>query len=140
MVTNLNVHLISSTLSSLSLGELHFLKDKIDALIKEYSTEQLSKEDVAKSLSVEVSESSMNHWLTQMFFEYSINYQNSSYKQELAKIILPLFAETQEEDKEQIKLINKKNRKLGIWKGQIEVSEDFYETSNEILSEFGIEE
>lgn len=139
MVANLNVHLISSTLSSLSLEELHLLKDKINALIKEYSTEQLPKEDVAKSLSVEVSESSMNHWLTQMLFEYSINYQNPSYKQELAKIILPLLAETKE-DTEQIEPINKKNRKLGIWKGQIEVSKDFYETSSDILSEFGIEE
>lgn len=139
MVANLNVHLISSTLSSLSLEELNLLKDKINALIKEYSTEKLPKEDVAKSLSIEVSESSMNHWLAQMLFEYSINYQDPSYKQELAKIILPLLAETQE-DKEKIEPINKKNRKLGIWKGQIEVSKDFYETSSDILSEFGIEE
>lgn len=31
-------------------------------------------------------------------------------------------------------------RSLGIWKGQVEISEDIYKTSSEILSEFGIEE
>ncbi|WP_334905486.1 hypothetical protein [Nostoc sp.] len=34
----------------------------------------------------------------------------------------------------------KSSRSLGIWKGQVEISEDFYKTSSEILSEFGIEE
>lgn len=29
---------------------------------------------------------------------------------------------------------------LGIWKGKVEISEDFNKTSSDILSEFGIEE
>lgn len=44
-------------------------------------------------------------------------------------------AEVQIEDSAQ-----KAPRPLGIWKGQVEVSNDFYETSSDILSEFGMEE
>lgn len=34
----------------------------------------------------------------------------------------------------------KRSRTLGIWKGQVKISDDFYETSSDILAEFGIEE
>ncbi|GAB1542748.1 hypothetical protein NUACC21_54220 [Scytonema sp. NUACC21] len=36
--------------------------------------------------------------------------------------------------------VKKTSRPLGIWKGQVEISEDFYKTSSDILSELGIEE
>jgi hypothetical protein len=36
--------------------------------------------------------------------------------------------------------VQKPSRPLGIWKGQVEISEDFYKTSSDILAEFGIEE
>ncbi|MUH00877.1 hypothetical protein F7734_54875 [Scytonema sp. UIC 10036] len=36
--------------------------------------------------------------------------------------------------------VKKLPRPLGIWKGQVEISEDFYKTSSDILSEMGIEE
>ncbi len=36
--------------------------------------------------------------------------------------------------------VKKSPRPLGVWKGKVEISEDFYKTSGDILSDFGIEE
>ncbi|MBN3923857.1 hypothetical protein [Nostoc sp. NMS4] len=42
--------------------------------------------------------------------------------------------------KEEIASTQKSQRPLGIWKGKVEISDNFHKTSNDIISEFGIEE
>jgi len=138
--------LISSILSSFTFSDLHLsdlesLKEEIDYMIKSNVNNikpktlyDISMPDVTYHQSTD--------------FKYNITFQLPEQKtipQSLFKSEWPevsLYAPISESFKKikQTTSTEKSPRNLGIWKGQIEISEDFYNTSNDILSEFGIEE
>ncbi|MEH2115555.1 MAG: hypothetical protein V7K39_24330 [Nostoc sp.] len=60
------------------------------------------------------------------------------FRTESTLVNSPLISCTFDEIK-QLSPTQNSPRPLGIWKGQVEISEDFHKTSSDIISEFGIE-
>ncbi len=131
MITTVNekVRLISSILSSLAILELTFLRAIIDSLITN------KRGDVRLRLffsgdKVQVVSSGISQNKTTI--------SQTSFTTESAVINNPIISYTISEIK-QLTHTQNSPRPLGIWKGQVEISEDFHKTSNDIMSEFGIE-
>ncbi|MEH2411285.1 hypothetical protein [Nostoc sp.] len=137
--------LISSMLSSLTLSDLQSLKEEIDSIISKQNGENL-KEDINERMynsSIEFINSITDlnvftlHPLNSL--KDKTNITQSLCGNESTVISSPIFNFNIGGEIKEI-ASTQKPRPLGIWKGQVEISEDFYKTSSEILSEFGIEE
>lgn len=142
--------LISSILSSLTISDLQSLKEKINSIIKKQSLtdikENIKEENLyiyhLKTIAYSDDTNVFNyHHLTS--FENKITPQKTIPKTlrstESNVVSSPVFT-CEIGELKKIPSTQKSCRSLGIWKGQVEISEDFYKTSSEILSEFGIEE
>lgn len=137
--------LISSILSSLTLSDLQSLKEEIDSIIstqnvdniKEYINEGIYN----SSIEFHNSTTDMNvltlHPLNSLK-DKKIIPQTLCVKQSTV-VSSPIFSFNIGGEIKEISSTQKSPRPLGIWKGQVEISEDFYKTSSDILSEFGIE-
>jgi hypothetical protein len=139
MFINEKVRFISSTLSSLTLSELKLLKEEIDIIIRTKNIEYLSgSDDIVKVVVIDSGVST----ITSDQFESLKNKKTIpqiTWKPESTLVNPSVYSCTIGEIK-QFTPMQKSSRPLGIWKGQVEISEDFYETSSDIISEFGIEE
>ncbi|MHC5727570.1 MAG: hypothetical protein ACYTXY_26285, partial [Nostoc sp.] len=142
--------LISSILSSLTISDLQSLKEEINSIIIKQSLTDI-KENIKEEnlyifhLKTIASSDDTNvfnyHQLTS--FENKITTQKTIPKTlritESNVVSSPVFT-CEIGELKKIPSTQKSSRSLGIWKGQVEISEDFYKTSSEILSEFAIEE
>lgn len=137
--------LISSMLSSLTLSDLQSLKEEIDSIISTQNVENI-KEDINERMYNSYigfinSITDLNvltlHPLNSL--KDKTNIPQSLCGNESTVVSSPVFSFNIGGETKEI-ASNQKSRPLGIWKGQVEISEDFYRTSSEILSEFGIEE
>ena len=144
MSINEKVRLISSTLSSLTLSELESLKEEIDAIISTKNVENI-KEDINKRMynsSIEFINSitDMNvltlHPLNS--FKEKKTIPQPLCGNESIVVSSPILSFNIGGEIKETASTQKSPRPLGIWKGQVEISEDFYKTSSDILSEFGI--
>jgi hypothetical protein len=138
MFINEKLRLISSTLSSLTLSELEFLKEEIDIIIKTKNIEYLSGSNDTVKIVINDFGGSI---VTSDQFDSLKNKKTIPHitlKPEYTLVNSPVYSCTVGEMK-QFTPIQKSSRPLGIWKGKVEVSEDFSNTSSDILSEFGIE-
>jgi len=129
MYINEKVRLISSALSSLSLSELESLREEIDSLITNY------RGNVRGSFLV-------GDYNVQVFSSGMITNKKTipqtSFMTESTVVNSPVLSCKIGEIK-QVTPTQTSPRTLGIWKGKVEISEDFHKTSSDILSEFGIE-
>ena len=137
--------LISSILSSLTPSELHTLKEEIDSIISIKDVENL-KDDINEqtyNASIEFLNSINDR--KSLTLEELTSLKNKTtvsqplWKSESTVVSSPLVTYKIVEA-EKVASNKKPSRPLGIWKGKVEISEDFYKTSSDILSEFGIEE
>jgi hypothetical protein len=125
MYTSEKLRSISTTLPSLTLSDLLLLKDEIESIIR---TKNQREVEIDPTTYRETSK---------------VIYRSGS--QSLAGVVWddePSSQVTTANPDEEIKTtepVQKPSRPLGIWKGKVEISEDFYETSSDIISEFGIE-
>ncbi|MGJ5628768.1 hypothetical protein [Nostoc sp. CALU 1950] len=129
MYINEKVRLISSTLSSLAILELTLLRGIIDSLITNKG------DNVRVSIffsgdQVQVLSSGISQNKTTI--------PQTSFTTEWTEVKNPVISYTINEIK-QLSPTQNSPRPLGIWKGQVEISEDFHKTSSDIISEFGIE-
>ncbi|MEH2316360.1 hypothetical protein [Nostoc sp.] len=137
--------LISSILSSLTLSDLQSLKEEIDSIISTQNVENI-KEDINErmynsSIGFINSITDLNvltlHPLNSLKNKKTI--PQALCGNESTVISSPIFNFHIGGEIKEI-ASTQKSRPLGIWKGQVEISKDFYKTSSDILSEFGIEE
>lgn len=139
--------LISFILSSLSLSDLQSLKEEIDLIISTKNTDNLS-------LSNSPLKAFRFYSHTDAFISDPLTSQLTIFENKITpqKTILKTLLSTESTvvsspvltceigELKEIAFTQKSSRTLGIWKGQVEISEDFNNTSSDILSEFGIEE
>ncbi len=135
--------LISSILSSLTLSDLQSLKEEIDSII----TQNVGniKEDINERMyNIEFISSITDlnvltlHPLNSLKDKKTI--PQALCGNESTVVSSPVFSFNIGGEIKEITSTQKSPRPLGIWKEKVEVSEDFYKTSSDILSEFGIEE
>ncbi|MEH1820357.1 MAG: hypothetical protein V7L31_14960 [Nostoc sp.] len=130
MYINEKVRLISSTLSSLTLSELESLREKIDSFITNYRGNFRGSFMSGRGYDVQFLRSGISpneKTIPQTLFSTEstiVNYPVIGCKIDEIKQLTPT---------------QNLPRPLGIWKGQVEISEDFHKTSSDIISEFGIE-
>ena len=138
--------LISSILSSLTLSDLQSLKEEIDSIISTQNVENI-KEDINErmynsSIGFINSITDLNvltlHPLNSLKDKKTI--PQALCGNESTVVSSPVFRFNIGGEIKEIASNQKSPRPLGIWKKQVEMSEDFYKTSSDILSEFGIEE
>ncbi|MEH2192983.1 MAG: hypothetical protein V7K98_10105 [Nostoc sp.] len=136
--------LISSILSSLTLSDLQSLKEEIDSIIstqnvdniKEYINEGIYN----SSIEFHNSTTDMNVLtLHPLSLKDKKTIPQTLCVKESTVVSSPVFSFNIGGEIKEITSTQKSPRPLGIWKGQIEISEDFYKTSSDILCEFGIE-
>ncbi|WP_392535767.1 hypothetical protein [Nostoc sp. C117] len=130
MYINEKVRLISSTLSSLTLSELESLREKIDSIITNYRGNFRGSFMSGRAYDFQ-------------FFRSGISpnektIPQTSFKTESTVVNSPLISCEIDEIK-QLTPTQNSPRTLGIWKGKVEISEDFHKTSSDIIDEFGIE-
>ncbi|MEH2052190.1 hypothetical protein [Nostoc sp.] len=129
MYINEKVRLISSILSSLTLSELESLREEIHSIITNY------RGNVTGSFIV------VDYNAPILGSGISTNKKTipqTSFRTESAVVNSPLISCEIDEIK-QLTPTQNSPRPLGIWKGKVEISEDFNKTSTDIISEFGIE-
>lgn len=137
MFINEKVRLISSTLSSLNLLELELLKEEIEIIIRTKNIEDFSGSDEpVKVIIMNFGSPITSDKIDSLKNKKTI--PQITWKPESTLVNPPVYSCTIGEMK-QLTPMQKSSRPLGIWKGQVEISEDFYETSSDIISEFGIE-
>ncbi len=131
MYTSEKVRSISSTLPSLTLADLQFLKEEIESIIRTKNVKDIETEPTTDVKTSEVTSSKVyKKTFAQSLRGTEFDHTASS----------PVTIRTLDEEMKITEPVKKPSRPLGIWKGQIEISEDFYKTSSDIYSEFGIEE
>ncbi|MBH8555563.1 hypothetical protein I8751_25110 [Nostocaceae cyanobacterium CENA357] len=131
MYTSEKVRSISSTLPSLNLADLQLLKAEIESIIRTKNIKWIALEPTTDVKTSEVTSSKV----------YKKTFAQSLGGIEFAHTLSsPVTTGTLDEEMKITEPAKKPSRPLGIWKGQIEISEDFYKTSSDIYSEFGIEE
>ncbi|MCW5313922.1 hypothetical protein GTQ43_08950 [Nostoc sp. KVJ3] len=137
--------LISSILSSLTLSDLQSLKQELDSIIFTKNVGNL-KEDINERMynsSIEFLNSITDvnvltlHPLNSLKDKKTI--PQPLCGNESTVVSSPVFSFNIGGEIKEITSTQKSPRPLGIWKGQVEISEDFYKTSSDIISEFGIE-
>ncbi|MBD2254962.1 hypothetical protein [Nostoc parmelioides] len=126
MPTQQDLDSILSQLKQLTPDELRILKREIDLII---SPQEDSIIDVAEAVTYEALLRPIQ--------------QPQELQETLAVILKSLLdsVENPREKNDEVQIedsAQKSPRPLGIWKGQVEVSDNFYQTSSDILSEFGI--
>ncbi|MEH2387992.1 MAG: hypothetical protein V7K14_19915 [Nostoc sp.] len=126
------------------------MKEKINSIIRKQSLTDIKENIKEENLDIVHFETIASSDDTNVFnyhhltsFENKINTQKNIPKtlrsNESNVVNSPVFTCEISEIKK-IPSTQKSCRSLGIWKGQVEISEDFYKTSSEILSEFSIKE
>ncbi|MCC5628033.1 hypothetical protein LC613_07780 [Nostoc sphaeroides CHAB 2801] len=137
--------LISSILSSLTLSDLQSLKQELDSIISTKNVDNI-KEDINERMynTIEFLNpiTDVNvltlHPLNSLKDKKTIPQPLCGNESTVFSSPIVFSFNIGGEIKE-ITSTQKSPRPLGIWKGQVEISEDFYKTSSDILSEFGIE-
>ncbi|MFW9258140.1 hypothetical protein A4S05_16635 [Nostoc sp. KVJ20] len=129
MYINEKVRLISSTLSSLALLELTFLRAIIDSIITK------KEDNVRVSILFSGDEVQV---ISSGISQNKTTIPQTSFTTESTVVNNPVISYTISEVK-QLTPTQNSPRPLGIWKGKVEISEDFHKTSSDIISEFGIE-
>lgn len=129
MYINEKVRLISSTLSSLALLELTFLRAIIDSIITK------KEDNVRVSILFSGDEVQV---ISSGISQNKTTIPQTSFTTESTVVNNPVINYTISEVK-QLTPTQNSPRPLGIWKGKVEISEDFNRTSSDIISEFGIE-
>ncbi|MDB9304859.1 hypothetical protein PN488_10790 [Nodularia spumigena CS-591/12] len=152
MYTYPNFRSILSCLSSLTLAELKLIQENIDAIITEKNignNQQNIKLHKYKSL--------IDSYLTTLVPSNVRSQENFTFLSNLyinreatdnLGLVLEQLKQARSLQLEQFKhSLNQKfssdkkpDRPLGVWKGKVRMSDDFNESSSDILSEFGIEE
>ncbi|MBH8576616.1 hypothetical protein I8752_27235 [Nostocaceae cyanobacterium CENA369] len=129
MFSSEKVRSISSTLPSLTLSDLQLLKEEIESIIKANNVKDIEFE---LTTSFKTSESISNKIVEEALALQGVELSNTPS--------LTVSTGTLDNTTKSAESVQKPSRPLGIWKGQIEISEDFYKTSSDILSDFGIQE
>ncbi|WP_375495746.1 hypothetical protein [uncultured Nostoc sp.] len=129
MYINEKVRLISSTLSSLTLSELELLREEIHSIITNYGG-NITGSFIVGGYNVQVLSSGIS--------TNTKTIPQTSFRTESTVINSPVISCKIGEIK-QLAPTQNSPRPLGIWKGKVEISEDFNKTSSDIISEFGIE-
>lgn len=130
MYINDRVRLISSTLPSLTLSELESLREEIDSLLSNYGW-NVKRNFILHSNNLHVFSHGVNAYKKTIPQSFKSEYHEVDLYSPISQSFIKI---------EQIPSTQNPPRPLGIWKGKVEVSEDFNNTSSDILSEFGIEE
>jgi hypothetical protein len=131
-------YLISSTLSSLQLSELLILKEMIDVAIAKNPTNIMPKLRSETWISTNLYEAFIrfNRLENQIKFQENILQELQSNEGVVSNSDVVTYEPA---GVKEFTSTQKTSRRLGIWKGQVEVSDDFYKTSSDIISEFGID-
>ncbi|MBC6432861.1 hypothetical protein FM036_19790 [Nostoc sp. HG1] len=136
--------LISSILSSLTLSDLQSLKEEIDSIISTQNVGNIKEDINERMYNIEFINSITDlnvltlHPLNSLKDKKTI--PQTLCVKESTVVSSPVFSFNIGGEIKEITSTQKYPRPLGIWKEQVEISEDFYKTSSDILSEFGIEE
>jgi hypothetical protein len=133
MYTDKKALLISSILPDLTPLELQSLKEEIDSIIQTQSGEDTT-EHMGEFIDLITLEASKSKVKANNNFILALRKSQLS-ENPLVSLIDYLSLEHREPEP-----VQESSRPLGIWKGQVKMSEDFYQTSSDILDEFGIEE
>jgi hypothetical protein len=135
MPTQQDLDSILSQLKQLTPDELLLLKREIDSII---NPQEDSLIDVAEAVVFLEQEKADTYEALLRPIQ-----QPQELQETLALVLKSLLdsVENHREKNDEVQIedsAQKSPRPLGIWKGQVEVSDNFYQTSSDILSEFGI--
>lgn len=139
--------LISSILSSLTLSDLQSLKQELDSIISTKNVDNI-KEDINERMYNSSIDIEFLNSITDVNVLTSHPLNSLKHKKTIPQplcgnestlVSSTVFSFNIGGEIREITSTQKSPRPLGIWKGQVEISEDFYKTSSDIISEFGIE-
>lgn len=153
MYTYPNLSSILSSLSSLTIAELKVLQDNIDSIITEKNIENNQQNLKVNKYNKTLLDSCLTTLVrstipSQENFTFLSNlYINREAMDNLGLVLEQLKQASSLQLKQLKDPLNQKSssaqkpdRPLGVWKGKVRMSDDFNESSSDILSEFGIEE
>ncbi|AFY50800.1 hypothetical protein Nos7524_5075 [Nostoc sp. PCC 7524] len=141
MSLSYDISSILNLLRSLPSTELRTVKEEIDSILKERGT-TIRIPDPFKIVPAQVvlKDSNLEESTSEVKLEEEYQQINEDISEPSGVLNLSSIKDATDNKAEKKEAIQEIPRPLGIWKGKVEISEDFYETTNDILSEFGIEE